>query len=83
MAQRRVGWEGPELWLVLPTGEVRIGSKLRDLPENEERALAAVRRATGDERTRRPSSPKDVPRVDHLTELLPQSAGGAQCVIGS
>ena len=27
-----------------------IGSKLRDLPENEERALAAVRRATGDER---------------------------------
>ena len=50
MAQRRVGWEGPELWLVLPTGEVRIGSKLRDLPENEERALAAVRRATGDER---------------------------------
>jgi hypothetical protein len=51
MAQRKVDWRGPELWIVRASSryEVKVGPPLRDLPATESHALAHVQRTIGDD----------------------------------
>ena len=49
MAQRSIGWKGPELWVVTSSAAVVVGAALRDLPSAADRALAAVKRTIGQE----------------------------------
>ena len=49
MAQRSVGWRGPELWVVTPQATVLVGASLRDLPPGDAGSLASVRRAVDPE----------------------------------